>query len=230
MFDVEVSFRSKVLRLVWIALVSFLALQALAMVLYPDKGGYSFFYEYLSALGMTISHDGADNLVSCLLFNFSLGAGMLLLIPFWYIRAKCIRGGKWLKTAGFIFCTGFSLSIIEVALAPYNLLAHIHNFSTYSAFAFIVPGCLILIMWANSNYCRTSYKLAWLGFAILFLICELIVQVNVVHGVLPSRPTGPIMQKFNIAVFLVWLTVELILYGKYLRTHPEPARVPVEQE
>jgi len=215
----------KILKLVWGVLGAFLTILAIAMVLYPDKsghiGGYSFFYEYISALGMTRTHQGSVNIVSCLLFNISLGVAMLVLIPFWYLRSKCINGRLGIKMAAFVFCTCFSLGIFGVALTPYNLLASLHDVSVYSALAFIIPGCLIMIVCAESFYCPRSYKVILVAFVLVVLLCELVLQIMIIRHAMPVRPAGPIMQKVNVAIFVGWVVAELLLYGRYLRLTPK---------
>jgi len=226
----EVAWRGKILRLVWGMLIFFLIVLALAMIVYPDSrghwGGYSFFHRHISALGMTVTHEGARNLSACLLFNIGLGATMLALIPFWYIRVQCLGWNRAVKGLGFLLCTGFSLGLIGVALTPYNLHADLHNLSVYSAFVLIVPGCLILVIGALPEYCSLRYKLGWVGFAVTVLLVQLVIlKLCHAHVLDWGRITGPVVQKVNVGIFIVWVMAELVLYRRYLNRFgqvPEP--------
>ena len=217
-----------ILRLVLVTLIVFLIVLPAAMLAYPDKngrpGGYPFFYEYLSAMGMTRTHAGIANLPSCLLFNIGLGTAMLMLIPFWRLRVQCMAGKRYWQRTAFICGTAFSLGILGVALTPYNLMPRLHDFSVHSALIIIVPGGLLMIALADQNYWSRSYKWGWTAFAILLFAGELTAQIMVKCHLLPSRPTGPVMQKVNVAVFIVWLTAELFYCRRYfLRPESVPA-------
>ncbi len=208
------------IKLLWFVMTAFTALLAGAMLLYPDPtgrpGGYPFFHEFISALGMTQTHQGVPNLLPCILFNAGLGAAMLALIPFWLMRAGCLHGGRWIQVPAVLCCCGLSIGITGVALTPYNLHPDLHNFSVHSAFALIVPGILIMLLFAHRDYCGPAYKLGWCAAAIVLLLAEWAAVALVRHGQWPARPTTPVIQKINVAVFMLWVAAELVLYRRYL--------------
>lgn len=222
-----------VLRLVLVTMVAFILVLPLAMLAYPDRnghpGGYRFFYEYLSAMGMTRTHSGIANLPSCLLFNIGLGTAMLVLIPFWRLRVQCMAGKRYWQRIAFICGTAFSLGIIGVALTPYNLMPRLHDLCVHSALVIIVPGALLMISMADRNYWSPAYKWGWTAFAVLLFAGELTAQIMVNCHFLPSRPTGPVMQKINVAVFVVWLTFELFYCRRYF-LRPEAVHAVDEKQ
>ena len=207
-------------KVLWGVMAAFAALLAGAMLLYPDPagrpGGYPFFHEFISALGMTKTHQGVPNLLPCILFNAGLGAAMLALIPFWFMRAGCLRGGRWIQVPAVLCCCGLSAGITGVALTPYNLHPNLHDFSVYSAFALIVPGILIMLIFARSDYCSRTYKLRWCAAAATLLLAEGVAVALVRHGQWPVRPTNPVIQKINVTAFMLWVAAELILYRRHL--------------
>ncbi len=162
-----------------------------------------------------------DNLSLALVFNSVLGISMLALIPFWCYRAGSLNAPAFLKVAMVVCGTGFSLGIFGVALTPYNLLPKIHDISVYSAFALMVPGMVIMIIFSGRDFYPGRAKTVMLcGFAAALLI-ELGIQILVSRRILPSRPAFPVMQKVNIAIFLFWLYNELRLYRRFLGQAPE---------
>ncbi|MFA5204230.1 MAG: hypothetical protein WC708_07480 [Lentisphaeria bacterium] len=220
-------------NVLWGVMAAFAALLAGAMLLYPDAtghpGGYPFFHEFISALGMTKTHEGVPNLLPCILFNAGLGAAMLALIPFWIMRAGCLRGGHWTRVPAVLCCCGLSIGITGVALTPYNLHPDLHNFSVYSAFALIVPGILIMLLFAHRDYCGRTYQLGWCAAAAGILLAEGVALVLVRHGQWPARPTNPVIQKINVTVFMLWVAAELVLYRRHLarrQTAPAAAAPP----
>jgi hypothetical protein len=132
-------------KVLWGVMAAFAALLAGAMLLYPDPagrlGGYPFFHEFISALGMTKTHQGVPNLLPCI---------------------------------------------------------------------------LLMLIFAHRDYCGRAYKLGWCAAAAVILLAEGVALALVRHGQWPSRPTNPVIQKINVAVFLLWVAAELILYRRYL--------------
>ena len=214
-------------KVLWGVMAAFAALLAGAMLFYPDPagrpGGYPFFHEFISALGMTKTHQGVPNLLPCILFNIGLGAAMLALIPFWIMRAGCLRGGRWIQVPAVLCCCGLSVGITGVALTPYNLHPELHNFSVHSAFALIVPGILLMLLFAHRDYCGRAYKLGWCAAAMVVLLAEGVALALVRHGHWPARPTNPVIQKINVTIFMLWVAAELILYRRHLAARRTPA-------
>lgn len=205
--------------LVWVA---FLVMLVAAMACYPGRdaaaGGYRFCYEFISALGVTRTPGGLDNRAACLLFNVGLGTAMVSLLPYWYVRAGCVRGPRFVRWLAFLCCAGFSLGVLGVALSPYDLRPHMHNLCIYSAFALIVPGVLLMLLGTESAFSGWRYKTAWLLFAVGLLVSEGVLTALIRHHVMPSRPVfNPLIQKANVAVFLAWVAADLWLFRTYLR-------------
>lgn len=217
-------------KVLWYVMAAFLLLLGGAMCLYPDAsgqpGGYPFRNEFLSALGMTKTHEGVPSLLPCVLFNAGLGMTMLALVPFWVMRSRCLRGGYCVQALALVCCCGLSFGLTGVALTPYNLQPHWHNVAVYSAFAMIVPGILIMLFFAREDYCSSAYKLGWLVAGLGLLLAQWL-AVSLIHQHrLPSRPTSPLIQKVNVLVFMLWVAAELVLFRRYVAARQAAAFVP----
>jgi hypothetical protein len=214
------NFKKKLLVIEWVVLLGFIGIVAVCMLIYPDRngnpGGYRFCYEFVSALGMTVTSKGVNNFLPSLLFNIGLGLSVVLLIPFWYFRSRCISGHRFWQWAAFAGCSWFSLGILGVGLTPYNLYPDLHNFCVYSAFVAAVPGGFLMLLKTGHPY--YSYPQKWWGLALVtvVLLSCFTVQFLMLHHLLPSRPTAPVIQKAYILTFIVWVAVEFKFYYRYM--------------
>jgi len=211
----------------WITLLGFVGVVAVCMVIYPDRsghfGGYPFFHEFVSALGRTVTGEGVGNFGPALFFDITLGLAVLMLIPFWYLRSRCLTGKECWRWTAFVCCTYFSLGILGVGLTPYNLHPHLHNFCVYTAFIAIVPGGLLMLLKTGAPYYRYPQKWWGLGVIAVVLLSCFVVQFLMTRHLLPHRPTAPILQKLNIGLFLVWIAIEFKLYRRHLLGRPATA-------
>jgi len=187
-------------------------------------GHYRFGYDFISALGVTRTPGGLDNHPACTIFNVALGGAMLLLLPYWMVRVRCVRGPRALRLLAFLCCAGFSLGVFGVSLTPYDLRPHLHNACIYSAFALIVPGILTLLVASDPALAGPRYKWAWAAFAVGLLLCEWRLVTLVGRHVLPSRPVNPLIQKANVGVFFGWMLLDVWLFDRYLDRKREGAR------
>lgn len=212
-------------RIVVAVMVAFTAALGIAVACYPGQdaaaGRYRFCYDFISALGVTRTPGGLDNLRACWIFNVALGTAMLTLIPYWYIRSRHVRGPLFVRLLAFLCCTGFSLGVFGVALSPYDLRPDMHNLCIYSAFALIVPGVLLLLLASDRALCGWRYGLAWAAFAVALLLCEWYLVTLVGRHVLPSRPVNPLIQKANVGVFFAWMIADLWLFNAFLDRRKE---------
>jgi ABC-type sugar transport system permease subunit len=216
----QADLRRGVVLVVLATMVAFPVAISAAIAFYPGHDeaihGYRFWNDFLSALGETRTPAGHDNFRACLIFNIALGFAMLAVIPYWHIRSDCLRGPKFLRWLTFLCCTGFSLGVVGVAAAPYNLWPHLHNTCVYTAFAVIVPGVLLLVLASDPALVGWRYRLGWAVFAVVLLLSEWLLGRLDSQHLLPDYPLPPILQKINVAVFFGWLVGDLWLFNAYL--------------
>jgi len=141
----------------------FVVLTIIAMLFYPGGTqidpstiGYSFFLNYFSDLGNTITYSGESNLPSLILFSisltiFSLSYSFFFIIS-WQKRER--KSDKFLYTLGFIFTIISTISFIGVVFTPSNIYPTEHNLFAASAFLWaLIPFITYTIMiFRTSNY------------------------------------------------------------------------------
>lgn len=111
--------------------VQFIILPIIAMFFYGGgtawgntAEGYTFWQNFLSDLGRTVSYSGVENTVSSPLFNFSLGLFGITLILLYSASFRLFSTllGYLITIAGIISGTGMFI----IALAPDNILPDLH--------------------------------------------------------------------------------------------------------
>jgi hypothetical protein len=119
-----------------VACIQFLLLTCIGMVVYPGGSladptttGYSFFSNFLSELGMTVTNGGSPNGLSAVVFVTALvlvGSGFVV---FFAAMPRLLRGTRLVRVLsilGSVFGVVSGLSCVGMALTPANLLLGVH--------------------------------------------------------------------------------------------------------
>lgn len=169
----------------WTVLASlqFMVLTALAMFLYPggsqadhSSPGYSFWDNFFSDLGRTVTVVGRPNTASAVLFLLALTAAGLGLALYFLAaprlfaqpQGRLARFRRLLAIVGSLFGTISALSFVGVAFTPANLYRGAHIWFVLAAFeAFpIAAACYALAVWLHPDYPR-RYFWTYVVFALL---------------------------------------------------------------
>ena len=137
------------------SMIVFVLFNAIAMLSYPGGSvdnklsldqaeaqvGYSFFNNFFSDLGQTISHSGDPNWLSCIFFNFSLCVIGVCFIMLFCKVGDLFNNYKVLSKIGTVCGVLSGFCYIGVALTPSNVfLACLFGSSTFppqsNSFAF----------------------------------------------------------------------------------------------
>jgi hypothetical protein len=160
------------------ACVQFLVLTVIAMLTYPGgsimdapTSRYSFFSNFFSELGMTVTRSGEPNTVSMILFVTALtlaGAGMIVFfaaMPQFFRKKRVVYGLSWLGSA-FGMVSG--ASYIGVAFTPADLLRDLHVDFVLAAFRsfLVVVVFYALVIFLSPKY-PNGYAAVYLTFALL---------------------------------------------------------------
>jgi len=159
------------------AALQFVALVAAAMVLYPggtwfDNGAasYQLAHNFLSDLGATHAFSGHANHASQVLFAIALVTLGGALVAFaWAWREFAFAHGR-ARAAGIassIAGTASGTAFAGVAIAPVDVVLHLHNGLVIAAFGLLLAyvACLTFVMWRN----RAGNL--WLDLGYLALVC-----------------------------------------------------------
>ena len=168
-----------------LACLQFIVLTALAMLLYPGGSqadhtsrGYSFFGNFFSDLGLTVTASGARNIPSFVLFVVALtlaGLGLVWFFVaapslFWQPDAvdRLRKSMRLLAVLGSLFGVISGLCFVGVAFTPANLFRGAHIGFVLTAFeAFpVAAACYALAVWLHPAYPR-RYFWAYLAFTLL---------------------------------------------------------------
>ena len=111
----------------------------------PFQVGYSISHNFLSDLGGYKSHSGLPNLISFLIFNFSMVLFTLIGISFLFIpklfRDDILSFTISIIGSAFLFFGTFFFA--GVGFTPYDLYLNEHVFFALNAFRLLVPGLVL---------------------------------------------------------------------------------------
>jgi len=127
--------------------IQFLILTVIAMITYtggtrldPTSKGYSFFSNFFSDLGRTISYSGEVNTVSAIIFFIALvGLGLSFLGYFLIIPELFTETDEEVKYSRIVSLIGKCsvVAFIGIAFAPANLLPLIHDIFVITGFTLV---------------------------------------------------------------------------------------------
>ncbi len=148
--------------------VQFIILTFIAMITYkggtrldPTSKGYSFFSNFFSDLGRTISYSGEVNTVSAVIFFVALiGLGLSFLGYFLIIPEVFTETDEGIKYSNIVSIIGKCsvVAFIGVAFAPADILPFIHDILVIIGFTLIaiVSGSAFILTAKDSRFTRKS--------------------------------------------------------------------------
>lgn len=152
----------------------------------PLQVGYSVSHNFLSDLGGYKSHSGLPNLISFLIFNFSMVLFTLIGISFLFIpklfRDDILSFTISIIGSAFLFFGTFFFA--GVGFTPYDLFLNEHVFFALNAFRLLVPGLVLyFFVLVRSN---VSKKYSIMIFILLFFTLSYVVYQIVSDSPLTS--------------------------------------------
>ncbi len=144
------------------AAAQFVVLTVVAMLVYsggskfdPAAGGYAFFHNFFSDLGMTETYGGAGNTTAMLLFTYALVCVGVAFVAFGFAVTRLkeatrepggdpARGAPAAGVVAVIAATISGVSYVGIALTPHDLAAAAHTQFVNSAFGFLLVFVLCL--------------------------------------------------------------------------------------
>ncbi len=173
--------RQRAFQFVIAACTLFVVLTTLGMLTYPGGGlanpdapGYSFFTNFLSELGATVTPTGQPNTVSAVLFAAALSLAGLGLAVFFLVFPGFFQHGLAARLLSWIG-SGFGIlsaaCFIGVALTPYNINLTLHGQFVLWAFSLfpIAVTFYIVVMLIDRRYPR-RYLLVVAAFDVLLVL------------------------------------------------------------
>ena len=174
--DRIISWGQRPFQLVMWGCGQFVALTIIAMLIYPggtkfdpDAPGYTFFQNFFSELGFTVTSGGVANPIAAPLFFIALTLAGLGLVFFFIVFPQFFWETPLLKTLSlFGSLSGIvsGLAYIGIAFTPANLLPAPHRDFVLLAFRAFLPAVLfyLVAIFINREY-PNRYAMVYLVFA-----------------------------------------------------------------
>ena len=172
----------------------------------PLQIGYSISHNFLSDLGGYRSHSGLPNLISFIIFNFSMILFTFIGISFLFIpnlfKEDIISYVISIIGSAFIFFG--TLFFAGVGLTPYDLYLDEHIFFALNAFRLLVPGLVLYFFVLIRS--SLSKKYAVMIFCLLFFTF-----LYVVYQIISDSPLTSIEQMVEQAIVQKIITLVNII-------------------
>ena len=187
----------------------------------PSTIGYSFFLNYFSDLGNTISYSGESNILCLILFSISLTIFSLscsiFFIASWRKRER--KSDKILHILGFIFAIISSMSLIGAAFAPSNIFTIEHSLFAASAFLWLfIPYISYSILVFRTPDYSNYYAIPF----IVFIFALISYMIAYLFGPEGTTVEGLMLQvTLQKIVMYLWCLSLIIGSLKNLKTKPK---------
>ena len=172
----------------------------------PSQLGYSISHNFLSDLGGYKSHSGLPNLISFLIFNFSMTLFTLIGISFLFIpklfRDDILSFTISIIGSAFLFFGTFFFA--GVGFTPYDLYLDEHIFFAINAFRLLVPGLILYFFVLIRS--SVSKKYSVMIFCLLFFTF-----LYVVYQIISDSPLTSIEQMVEQAIIQKIITLVNII-------------------
>ena len=160
----------------------------------PQNAGYSFFTNFFSDLGRTVSYNGNANTISMVLFSSALtitGAGLAV---FFLAFTQFFTHTRWtrvLSIIGSIVGIGSALCFIGVAFTPADIARPLHGQFVLWAFGLfpIAVICYIPVILHRDEY-PNIYAWSFIAFAVLLILYFVLLRM----GPRGTTPEGLLIQ------------------------------------
>ena len=172
----------------------------------PLQIGYSISHNFLSDLGGYKSHSGLPNLISFLIFNFSMTLFTLIGISFLFIPKLFKEDiiSFIISIIGSVFLFFGTLFFAGVGLTPYDLYLDEHIFFAINAFRLLIPGLVLYFFVLIRS--SVSKKYSVMIFCLLFFTF-----LYVVYQIISDSPLTSIEQMVEQAIIQKIITLVNII-------------------
>jgi hypothetical protein len=181
----------------------------------PDSAGYTFFHNFFSELGFTVTRNGAANPVAAPLFFVALTSAGLGLVLFFLVNLQFFWSRWYLKVLsvlGTICGVVSGMAYVGIAFTPANLLPGPHIQFVLLAFRAFLPAVIfyLLAILLNPEY-PDRYAGVYLVFGVLLAAYILLIT----RGPSMENAQGVIIQATGqkIIVYAAILTIFLQSWG-----------------
>ena len=184
-----------------------------------NTSGYSFFKNFLSDLGRTVTHGGHNNFHSSLLFNMALTfAGITYILFYAYLRD--FLKGNLIASLGSLFGICGAICFIGVAFTPADLFLPPHIMFNLWIFRFFLLATMCY-SWVIYKSKRIDNR--YLIGNVIFISSLIFYIIVLMYGPTPRDPGGlefqAISQKFIMVNFLASIVIQTMGFSKLINNY-----------
>lgn len=216
-FDSNV-WRKTTFQFVLGACIFFAAATLMAMLAYgggtsgnPQNAGYSFFTNFFSDLGRTVSYNGAPNTISMLLFSSALtiaGAGLAVFFVAFTQFFTHTRWTRVLSIIGSIVGIASALCFVGVAFTPADIARPLHGqFVLYAFGLFPLAVILYIPVILDRDEYPNLYAWSFIAFAVVLILYFILLRI----GPRANTPEGLLIQATGQKI-IVYASILSILF------------------
>jgi len=182
-----------------VAGIQFIILTIVAMIIYP--GGYSFWENFFSHLGHTVSYNnGQPSIPSYIIFASTCTITAILLIPFWCALTTMFRKTtleRYLSFIGTLLGLFSCPNLALLAILPGNLLFEPHIITTRLFFMSFAAAILIysIAILLNKEY-ENYYAIIGFIISVIILLYVFIFLYNAAF------------QKLTVYLLIIWGAIQ----------------------
>ena len=179
------------------------------------NGHYCWYAEYISESGLVFVKKLPNHLAAWLLTAGLTGSALLCA---WYFaeRFRWGKGPLWQRTLILVFGVLGGIGLAGIGGAPFDQHPDLHNFCTLCTVPFGI-AILFSSLTPTDRFGSRSEKTIWLTFILFILAVIGGLTFLKGHG-LPSRPTGPFIQKMTVLAFYIYMLGQVIAYARNIRS------------
>ena len=205
------------------SILIFIVFNLTAMMFYPggtignpSTQGYSFTENFFSDLGNSVSHSGENNIISFILFNFSLSlCGLTFIVLFYSI--KTAFKPSLLNFLATLFGILGGICCIGVAFTPADLLLAPHIFFANGIFrGLCIASLFYSILIFKKNDMDNKYAYGFIVFGFMVLVYILISELGPNPRI---NPNALRLQVVSQKMITLWLFVSIYFYSIGLGKH-----------
>ena len=179
------------------------------------NGHYCWYAEYISESGLVFVKNRLPNRFAAWLLTSGLTGSALLCAWYFAERFRWGDGPLWQRSLILVFGVLGAVGLAGIGGVPFDQHPDLHNFCTLSTIPFGI-AILFSSLTPTDRFGRRSEKAIWLVFTLFILAVIGGLTYLKGHG-LPSRPTGPFIQKMTVLAFYVYMLGQVVAYARNTR-------------
>ncbi|MFX1411438.1 MAG: hypothetical protein ACFFA6_13890 [Promethearchaeota archaeon] len=179
----------------------------------PTTKGYSFFMNFFSDIGLTVSHSGESNFLAFIFFSIAFFLVGILLIPTFLAFPHFFDKGSrenWFAIGGSILGLFSAFCFSGITFAPADVHPGAHTFFVYAGF---LIGFYASLFYSIAIFINKTYPKRY-GFNFIVFTVILALYLIVLFGG-PSSETTPglIIQATSQKIVLYTFALSLFIHG-----------------